>query len=189
MKKNLSKAIILFAIALFSINLASAQEQTEKKITYNFINEYGTLISKNVGFTSVFVNGIKINNSDAIGIGVGYGINTISYQEVPLFLNYRHYFQRGRKVIPLINVAIGTAANFWDEDIRTLVPYYNPDGTVAGHNWEYYTLHKHGFGLYSTVASGFSVKAFSFTAGLFFRTFPREREFNGGVEVKVGYTF
>ena len=188
MKNIPLKVSAIIFIAIVFANAVTAQEISPKKISYNFINEYGFIASKNVGFTSVFVNGIKIKNSDAIGIGIGYGINTASYQEVPLFLNYRHYFNRGRKLIPHINVAIGTAIKFWDEDVRERVPVFI-NGNIDHYEWQYKTNHLYGFGLYSTVASGFSVKAFSFSAGLFFRTFPREKDFNAGVEVKVGYSF
>lgn len=191
MKKILFSIVsmVFCAALIFPVGASAQTEQPDqKKVMYNFINEYGFFIGKNVGFTSVFVNGVKINNSDAFGIGIGYGVNTASYQEVPLFVNYRHYFNRGRKLVPHINIAVGTAVNLWDEQLSARIPIYV--GDIVDH-YEYVqdVYHRHGFGLYSTVASGFTVKAFSFTAGLFFRTFPREKEFGGGIEVKVGYTF
>jgi hypothetical protein len=41
--------------------------------------------------------------------------------------------------------------------------------------------------LYGTIAAGFKVKAFSFTSVFFLKSW--NKEFFGGVEVKVGYTF
>ena len=54
----------------------------------------------------------------------------------------------------------------------------------------YESVKGRGFGLYATIASGFKVKAFSFTAGFFLRTSPiYNNAFSGGIDVKVGYTF
>lgn len=190
MKKKLLPIVAVMFCAMFLLsNAAVAQNQTneQKKISYNFINEYGFFIGKHVGFTSVFVNGIKIKNSDAIGIGIGYGLNSGNFQELPIFLNYRHYFNQGKKLVPLINIGIGTSLHFWDDYLH----YYDPSGY-----YQEASDHQFGVGLYSTIASGFTVKAFSFTAGLFFRTFPPhlnsqsyKSDFSGGIEVKVGYTF
>ncbi|MCR4964202.1 MAG: hypothetical protein K6A41_00935 [Bacteroidales bacterium] len=187
MKKSYKIILALFAVLFLSAGMLSAQEENQpvKKIQYNFINEYGGFFGKNVGFTGVFVNGITINQVDAIGIGVGYGINTATFQEVPLFLNYRHYFDRGRKLVPCINAAVGASFHFW-EDLFAITH-------VDEYGYTYYDFYdyvpKKGIGLYATVAGGFRVKAFSFTGGFFFRTFPNDKSFNGGIEVKVGYTF
>ena len=185
MKNSALKTLaVLFVAILCGLGTLSAQDQQEKKITYNFINEYGFFVGKHVGWTGVFVNGIAIKENDLVGIGVGYGLNTGTFQEVPLYLNYRHYFDRGRKLKPLINIAVGTAFHFWDEDVR--VPYQAADGFTY-YNWE--TQNKFGVGLYSTIAGGFRVKALSFSGGFFVRTFPRNQSFSGGIEAKVGYTF
>jgi hypothetical protein len=177
MQKYFSHLIVaLCAVLCLGASALNAQDQPEKKIKYNFINEYGGFFGKNAGFTGVFINGISINNNDVIGIGVGYGLNSATFQEVPLFLNYRHYFDLGRKLVPCINVAAGVAFHFWDDWFYTDDYYGN-------------YVNMHGVGLYSTIAGGFRVKAFSFTGGFFFRTFPTDKSFNGGIEVKVGYTF
>lgn len=181
MQKNFSHLIVaLCAILCLGAGTLTAQEQPVKKVQYNFINEYGGFFGKNVGFTGVFINGVILNNLDAIGLGVGYGINTATFQEVPLFVNYRHYFDRGRKLMPCINVALGASFHFWEDQIY----WYDEHGY---YNYDY--INKHGVGLYGTVAGGFRVKAFSFTGGFFFRTFPSDNSFNGGIEVKAGYTF
>ncbi|MCR4964201.1 MAG: hypothetical protein K6A41_00930 [Bacteroidales bacterium] len=187
MKKSYRIILVLFAVLFLSAGMLSAQEenQPEKKVQYNFINEYGFFFGKNVGFSGVFINGISINKMDNVGIGVGYGINTGTFQEVPLFLNYRHYFDRGRKLMPCINIAVGAAFHFWDEDLY--VTHEDDSGFIYN---EYYASEpRNGIGLYATLAGGFRVKAFSFTGGFFFRTFPSDNGFNGGIEAKVGYTF
>lgn len=183
MKKNV-KTILVFCVAIFcGLGSLSAQEQQEKKIAYNFINEYGFFVGKHVGWTGVFINGIAIKENDVIGIGLGYGLNSGTFQEIPIYLNYRHYFDRGRKLKPLINVAVGAALHFWDEDV--MVPYQ-----VNGYTYyDYESQAMHGIGLYSTISGGFRVKALSFTGGFFFRTFPSDKRFSGGIEAKVGYTF
>lgn len=186
MKRNALKTLtLLFVVLCCGLGSLNAQEQQEKKIAYNFINEYGFFVGKNVGWTGVFVNGITIKQNDAIGIGVGYGLNTGTFQEVPVFLNYRHYFDRGRKLKPLINIAAGVGFHFWTEEIP--YPVVDPYGHYT--YYEYTEESKHGIGLYSTIAGGFRVKALSFTGGFFFRTFPNTKGFGGGIEAKIGYTF
>lgn len=185
MKKNMLRTIAVLLVALFcGLSTLSAQEQQEKKITYSFINEYGFFVGRYQGITGVFVNGIAIQKNNLLGIGVGYGLNSGSFQEMPVFLNYRHYFDRGRTLVPCINLAAGVGFHFWDEDVR--VPYTNEYG-YDSYTWE--NVNKYGVGLYATVAGGFRVKAFSFTGGFFFRTFPNDNSFSGGIEAKVGYTF
>ena len=185
MKKNVLKTIVVLCVAVFcGLGSLSAQEQQEKKIAYNFINEYGFFIGKNAGWTGVFINGISIKQNDVIGLGLGYGLNTASFQEVPIFLNYRHYFDMGKKLKPLINVAAGVGLHFWTDEIA--VPEYAPNGYVS---YNYVEENKSGVGLYATISGGFRVKALSFTGGFFFRTFPSHPGFNGGIEAKIGYTF
>ena len=187
MKNNVLTAIAVLGITLFcGLGTLSAQEQQqEKKVAYTFINEYGFFIGKNVGWTGVFINGVSIKQNDVIGIGLGYGLNTASFQEVPLFVNYRHYFDRGKRLKPLINVAAGVGFHFWTEDVA--YPVYNQYGYVD--YYDYVDESSSGVGLYATISGGFRVKALSFTGGFFFRTFPQKPGFNGGIEAKIGYTF
>lgn len=185
MKKNVLRTIVVLCVAVFcGLGSLSAQEQQEKKIAYTFINEYGFFIGKNVGWTGVFINGISIKQNDVIGLGLGYGLNTASFQEVPIFLNYRHYFDMGKKLKPLINVAAGVGFHFWTDEIA--VPVNTPSGYVS---YDYVEESHNGVGLYATISGGFRVKALSFTGGFFFRTFPSQPGFNGGIEAKIGYTF
>lgn len=191
MRKNVFITIML-AVLLLASQSVSAQSgttpQPEKKISYNMINEYGFFLGGTVGFNGIFVNSIKFNRTnDLLGIGVGYSIDTDNGQGIPLFLNYRHYFDRPRALKPLINIAAGTTFNFWNDYYWYDDIYYDDDDIYYG---EPTYVKGHGFGLYATIASGFKVKAFSFTAGFFLRTSPYyDNNFNGGIDVKVGYTF
>lgn len=186
MRKNVLKTIAIISVAvLCGLGNLSAQEQQNKKIAYNFINEYGFFLGKNVGWTGVFINSIAFNQNDLIGVGIGYGLNTASYQEVPIFFNYRHYFESGKTLKPLINVAAGIGLHYWNEEVGE--PVYDQYGHI--NYYDYHDVNKHGAGLYATISGGFRVKALSFTGGFFFRTFPKNPGFNGGIEAKIGYTF
>jgi hypothetical protein len=158
---------------------------TKKKISYSFINEYGFCMGKyfegdrgllRKGATAVFVNGIRFNKTqDEIGIGIGIELMVFSL-DYPLYFNYRHYFKTKTVLKPLINVAVGTRFLFWEEYIGGCVVVDTK-------------LHCN-FGLYSTVAAGFKVKAFSFNVGGFIRSWdPEIRSFFGGMEIKTGFTF
>ncbi|MCL1850574.1 MAG: hypothetical protein FWF70_04105 [Bacteroidetes bacterium] len=208
MKKT---AVTIFAILFLAIPFLSfgqketstdEKTKTECKFSYALINEYGFFAGGSVGFTGIFVNGIRFNKTqDVIGLGVGYEVDTkpssSSYyrdfesksvenaQSIPIFVNYRHYFPGKRALKPLVNFAIGTRINFWKEYYY----YYEPW-------WEYPDLYPRQYtkesqevnaGLYGTIAAGFKVKAFSFTSGFFLKSW--NKEYFGGVEVKVGYTF
>ena len=194
MKKNVFFSALLAVLLLASQTViaqpsAPTPPPPAKKISYNMINEYGFFLGGTFGVNGVFVNSIKFNRTnDLLGIGVGYSLDSDNGQGVPIFLNYRHYFDRPRALKPLINIAAGTTFNFWNDY------YYGcwdcDDEIVLLDDYQGYTRSGHGFGLYATIASGFRVKAFSFTAGFFLRTNPYyNNSFSGGIDVKVGYTF
>lgn len=191
------------ALVLTSLSLSAQDDaNTGKKISYNMINEYGCFFGggswgSNIGFEGTFVNSILFNRTqDLLGIGLGYSIDLSAGHGIPIFLNYRHYFDRGRALKPLVNIAVGTTFIFGflyaDEP-----SYYN------GYNYPDCESKDTGFGLYATIASGFRVKAFSFAAGFYLRSAPVlnyittengysckwDRAYNGGIQIKVGYTF
>lgn len=178
-------AICTLAIMGTSLRVRSQTQTPEKKISYNMINEYGTFMGGNgnsdgdFGLTGVFINSIKFNKTNnLLGVGVGYEISVAAGQCIPMFLNYRHYFDLNKKVMPFLNVAAGTLFNFWN-----LYDYIEPlSGTP------YATFY--GFGFYSTIASGFKAGAFSLSTGFFLKSRPSDdNNFYGGIEVKAGYTF
>lgn len=185
MKKSIIISI-LACICAFG-QLHAQNENTEKKISYNLINEYGFIAGNNFGFEGVFINSIKFNKTnDLLGIGLGYTIDSQCGHGFPLFLNYRHYINRGRTLQPLFNIAVGTTYYFGDNSDYVFCDTdieIDPD-----YNCGYY--YGNGFGLYATVASGFKVKAFSFSAGFFVRSAPHfVNNMTGGINIKVGYTF
>jgi len=181
MKKTLIICTLTF-LCIFS--QLSAQDNNDKKISYNMINEYGLYAGNTFGFEGIFINSIKFNNTnDLLGIGLGYSADVENGHGIPMFLNYRHYFDRGKTVKPLFNIAAGATyyfGNYNDFYFSDIDPDYN----------YYYGYYDNGFGLYATIASGFRAKAFSFTAGFFVRSAPRDfSTMTGGITVKVGYTF
>lgn len=179
MKKIIS--IITLLLVLSSSSLFS--QENKDKITYSFINEYGLFFGGGVnegtiGLTSVFVNGIKCNDINFYGIGIGYESDLFSGQSIPMFFNYRHFFHSDRKLKPLINVALGVRFSYWSE------------ARIVGYDYFGYPIYENfqqnAFGFYSTVAAGFNVNAFSFTSGLFLKSV--QEHFIAGFEVKAGFT-
>jgi len=177
--KKVSSIIAICSLSILllgSFQTVSAQD-SGKKLSYNFINEYGFFFGGDghdgaVGISGVFVNSLKFNNTnDLLGIGVGYELSTHTGQCIPLYLNYRHYFSTNKKIMPLMNIAAGTLFNYWNN--------YSNTSNLKGN-----------FGLYSTIAGGFKVSAFSFSSGFFLRTRPLDNNaLYGGIEIKAGYTF
>jgi hypothetical protein len=187
--------LIIFATIFLAIPFLSFGQQetsakennnTDPKISYALINEYGFFLGGTFGFTGVFVNGIRFNKTqDMLGIGIGYEADTRSSQSVPLFVNFRHYFQGKRALKPLFNIGIGARISFWTESIGYYVPYEYDGYTYEEWYWE--SKQRVTPGLYATIAAGFKVKAFSFTSGFFLKSW--NKEYFGGVEVKAGFTF
>lgn len=181
----MKKTMILCMLACFCFASQLSAQNNDKKISYNMINEYGFYAGNTFGFEGVFINSIKFNKTnDLLGIGLGYSADIENGQSIPMFLNYRHYFDRGRTLQPLFNIAAGATYYFGNQ-------YYDYDGTDIYHIVDplYSSYYNNGFGLYATIASGFRVKAFSFSAGFFLRSTPHINNMSGGINVKLGYTF
>jgi hypothetical protein len=128
----------------------------------------------------IWVNGISLNKKqDMIGIGVGCELfYLVLGRAYPIFVNYRHYFPSKRSLKPLINIALGTRLSFWSE--------YDDWGPPIG--IEEFPKLRCLAGLYSTIAGGFRVHNFSFSSGVFIKSW-NNKSFLGGVEIKVGYAF
>ena len=141
----------------------SENSEKDKKVSYSFITEHGMYMWW-VGYAGVFVNGICFNKTqDLAGIGIGLEYDIASGASYPIFVNYRHYFPTKTKLEPLINIAVGTRL-------------------CGVYSWQPSML-----GLYTTIASGFRVKSFSFSSGLFVKSL--NSDFFAGFEIKLGYTF
>ena len=176
----MKNSLIILAIILTLkpvLSFSQEMENTEKRknISYAFINEYGFSFNAPYPFfmaiNSVFVNGIRFNKTqDEVGIGIGYDFYFI-WQTFPIFANYRHYFPSKKSIKPHINIGLGTQLSFY-----------------RGHEpWEDHKLQCYE-GLYATLATGFKIKAFSFSVGGFAKSLHREIFFGGG-EIKMGFTF
>jgi len=177
--------LTIFSLVIAGTIMRVSAQTSEKKLSYNLINEYGFFFGGNgsndgdLGVSGIFVNSVKFNNSNnLLGIGVGYEISVTSGQSIPLFLNFRHCFDINRKVTPFLNVAAGTLFNYWN-----FRDYTEP---LTGTPYASF----HGFGIYSTLASGFQAGSFSLSTGFFFKSRPKD-DYNlyGGIEIKAGYTF
>jgi len=175
-------AIAMMPISGFGQERSTSNETTnkEKKISYAFSYESGFYIGKffdiglTRGMTGVFVNGIRFNKTqDEIGIGIGYDSEYDGEWAMffPVYFNYRHYFSSKGKIKPLINIGLGTRFNF--DDI-----WYGRPSKIECIS-----------GLYSTIATGFKAKSFSFIAGLFIKSWEWDFEYSAGVEIKAGFTF
>lgn len=198
MKKTLSVCCLIIMMIFFAMPILNAQNeaQPEKRISYNLINEYGFYVGGSFGLTGVFVNSIKFNHTnDLLGIGIGCefnnglvasynGYNMSFTQSIPIFVNYRHYFVRPEKSLsPLVNIAFGPMFNCWTTEYSMLLPDDVNMTEVV------YRSPVCAMGLYGTIASGFKVKAFSLTGGIFFRSNINPKSLTFGVESKVGFTF
>jgi len=117
MKKILSIIIVAIFMAIPVLSFAQQETKTEnteaeKKLSYTFINEYGFYTGSTIGFTGVFVNGIRFNKTqDVLGIGIGYEIDTRSsrysysyggVQSVPLFVNFLNLRLQNPSICQLI---------------------------------------------------------------------------------------
>jgi len=139
--------------------------QKGKIILYSFITEHGGYIGGDIGYTGVFVNGIRLSKTqDEIGIGVGVEYGIAGPLNIPIYLNYRHYFSSKRNSQPFLNFAAGT---------RLSLLYLEKPCIL---------------GLYSTVTTGFRVKAFSFSSGFYVKSIGFDFFFVG-FEIKLGCTF
>ena len=169
-------AIAVMPIFGFGQDKSTNNERTEKekKIAYAFSYESGFYIGKyfdgdfTMGMTGVFVNGIRFNKTqNGIGIGIGYEWDYDGGMIFPVYFNYRHCFSSKGTMKPLINIGLGSRFYFWKRWGRTECES----------------------GLYSTIAAGFNVKYFTFTAGIFVKSWEWVGDYSAGVEIKAGFTF
>jgi len=181
--KQKRSLIVFIAIAMMPIfgfgqgkSTNNESTEKEKKVSYVFSYESGFYVGSffddeyiTRGMTGVFVNGIRFNKTqDELGIGIGYEWDYFEEMLFPVYFNYRHYFSSKGKMNPVINIGLGTRFNFWE------------------------SLHQKTeceSGLYSTFAAGFKVKYFSFTTGLFVKSWDWNYGYSAGVEIKAGFTF
>ena len=164
-------AAIFIMMPVLSFGQETAAVNESKKVSYVFINEFGNFFENtgSIKYTSVFLNNICFNKTqDLIGIGVGFESEwDWNFYSIPVYANYRHYFRSSTNLKPLINIAVGHRSNF---NTRRYSPWDSP---------------KYSPGLYSVVAAGFRINAFSLTSGIFIKSANDKYPF--GVEIKAGY--
>jgi hypothetical protein len=166
---------IIFILAQFlsfaqEANVSVKNSEKEKKISYSFLTEHGFYYGLypfygDMGFTSVFVNSIRLNKTqDEIGVGVGFEYSFASGMNIPIYANYRHYFSDKNKLQPFLNLTAGMRLCFWGFE-----PPIEP-------------------GFYSIVSGGFRIKGFSFSSGIYAKSYDNIF-FLPGIEIRLGYTF
>lgn len=174
MKKLIATFLLLLCVASYA---GKAQTEPIKDLRYGLIAEFGMYGGyQNFGGTAIFVNNMVIKEKFLVGLGLGMEMETADQYTIPMYFNFRYYLpsKPGKNFRPLINAALGMRLCMQNYH------YYDNWGMSTYSGVEIY------HGIYSTLATGFKVNAFSFTTGLFFKT---GNSFSGGVEVKCGITF
>jgi hypothetical protein len=159
--------IIIFIVPVLSfgqeINKTTENLEENKKISYSFITEHGFCLGREFfAYEGVLVNSIRLNKTqDEIGVGTGFRFNLMGMTSIPVFANYRHYFPSKTDLQLFLNFAAGTHIAYLENPCKA--------------------------GLYTTLTTGFTVKAFSFSSGFYVISY--DEYFFGGIAVKLGYTF
>jgi len=157
--KKITISAILATILLSGV--AYAQENGNENMTYSNITEFGfrAVSPRGIAFDATTVNGFAINKQHLLGIGIGiggsfqyndfididngYGNYSYSYSVpgaayMPIYFNYRCYFNPQKKFSPHVNVSLG--------------------GLMT----------QDGYGGYSSITAGFRAGRFSFASGFSF---------------------
>ncbi len=168
------KKITLIITAILFLSIANLKAQEIPEYKYSFINEYGFFLGSGntfttVGLTGVFINGLTVNNTFFMGVGLGYESDNESGQSIPMFLNFRYFLPSNSNFKPFLNIALGSRFSYW-----TIYDYYWMD-----------PIQESALGFYSTLGAGFNKHAFSFSSGLFVKSIGNN--FFGGLEVKAGF--
>jgi len=104
------KRIIFITIACLCVVFQAQSQETEQKQTsvkYSVLVESGFQAGWGyVGFEHTVVNGIRINDKHAVGVGLGFGTPIFSNMYCPIYANYRYYFNK-KDFSPHVNVALG----------------------------------------------------------------------------------
>ena len=189
MKKIIVLSISILVLSIYGLN---AQEDQSLKPKYRFFNEYGFFAGSSMdegefGITGIFVNGVQIDKVHYVGFGMGYESGVTIGQGIPLFLNYRYFFDKGRRIKPYMHLSMGTRFSFWDEE-----RYYEEEDEF-GFTYIRYgePIQRSGMGVYSSIGVGFTSHAFSLSTSIFYRSrYCKTIDYQGfaGVEIKAGFT-
>ena len=145
------KVIVLGTLMCCSFLFLQAQNEQKSNINYANITEWGFLGSPSeryFSFEGTTVNGIAIRGHVmglGLGIGIGGGEQSSSFVYIPLYLNYRYYFNYDQKFTPHVNVAFGGVSRY------------------------------ESLGIYSSLTTGFRAAKFSFSSGVFLQAYEVEQ--------------
>ena len=139
------KTIIVTVFLFTSFSLSAQEKDTKENFAYSNITEIGCFTSTHeyVSIEATTVNGFSIDKKHHFGIGLGIGKGDVvsfnfSPLYVPMFFNYRIYFNPEKKRSPHVNVSMGGL------------------------------LVEDGGGMYSALTIGIKAGRFSFSSGLSF---------------------
>ena len=171
------RTTVLAVIALLaaSVSLFAQEKGGNENIRYSNITEFGVFTTSPLGIAieATTVQGFSIDKQHYIGLGIGFGgsfhsANNTAY--MPIFANYRYYFNPNKVFSPHTNIALGGMA------VRD------------------------GEGIYSAITMGFKAGHFSFSSGLSFmaihaaqrydyRYFNKTWYYPFGITLKCGFSF
>lgn len=147
--KNTVFAFIAFLFG--SASLFAQESESTSRFAYSNITEFGifTTSPRSFALEGTTVQGISIDKQHHLGLGIGIGLSLChSYEystaHMPMFVNYRYYFNSNKRRSPHFNASLGGVA-------------------VEG-----------GGGFYSALTAGFKVGKFSFSSGLSFMAISRK---------------
>ena len=137
------KALTIIALVTASVTLSAQENEAAEKIRYSNITEAGFMTTSHIGvaFEATTVQGFSFDKQHHLGFGVGIGMSShFSYHAayMPLFVNYRYYFNPKKNFSPHVNASLG--------------------GLIK----------QEGAGIYSAFTAGFRHGKFSFSSGLSF---------------------
>ncbi|MDR3048127.1 MAG: hypothetical protein LBU51_11085 [Bacteroidales bacterium] len=194
----MKKIIMLFILATIILNVnLNAQKASETKdsskiigtnIAYSFIAEIGFLyFPPSISYTGVFINSVSFKGTNLVGLGVGFEFTLNSTIAAPLFINYRHHFQRrNSNVKPMVNIAAGT--RFEMAKVQSTLHYYGHPDAWGGWYREADSQKDTNIwsaGLYVTIEGGFTYKHFTLAGGFHLRS--GYHGISGGPEIKIGF--
>lgn len=99
----MKRILTAITLILFCTSIM-AQEKTKIKLQYFNANNFQVLVGENNGFGIETIHGIKLKNNFAIGLGLGY--DTYQLASVPLFIDVRKNWGKG-KIKPFVYADAG----------------------------------------------------------------------------------
>jgi hypothetical protein len=131
------RTILFILVAFCLINLAAAQEEKLKKVSFRSINLLGAVTGAQRDAPIIqTINGVAFNTWST---GVGVGIDQYSERSIPLFVDVRKSFGKGfNKAFAYVDGGINfTWLNSLDRESRSFPDYDQPSWYYdAGVGWK-----------------------------------------------------